>query len=128
MNFITVVGDGKDSHFEINLLQHCLNLLNNIEMSPDVRYQTSLILTSLQNEKITSFLTTFLTQISREKYMELYYESTTDIRNTEKFLKSNIKTQGINDLFRDFLIPKNNEVISSYAMHTVCITGSELPL
>ena len=86
MNFITVVGDGKDSHFEINLLQHCLNLLNNIEMSPDVRYQTSLILTSLQNEKITSFLTTFLTQISREKYMELYYESTTDIRNTEKLL------------------------------------------
>ena len=128
MNFITVVGDGKDSHFEINLLQHCLNLLNNIEMSPDVRYQTSLILTSLQNEKITSFLTTFLTQISREKYMELYYESTTDIRNTEKFLKSNIKTQGINDLFRDFLIPKNKEVILSYALHTVCITGSELPL
>ena len=72
MNYDIVVGDGKDSHFEINLLQYCLNLLDDIELSPIGRYKISLILASLQNEKISSFLASFLTKIGRKKFMELY--------------------------------------------------------
>ena len=114
MNENKVKGFGRDSHFEINLLQHCLNLLNETELTPNVRYQTSLILASLQNEEITSFLIEFLTKISLEEFMRLHFMATTDFEKTEEFLKSNIKTDGINDLFRDFLVPKNNEVFLLY--------------
>ena len=114
MNRIYVKGNGNDSHFDINLLQHCLNLLNEIEMSADVRYQFSLVLASFQNEQITSFLTTFLTKISLEEFMKLSFMAMTDIDKTEKFLRLNIKTEGVNDIFRDFLVPKNKEVPLSY--------------
>jgi hypothetical protein len=112
----TAKGTAKESQFEINLLHHCLDLLNNIEMASDVRYQTSLIFASLQNEEITSFLTKFLTQISREEFMRLNYMAIIDIVKTEEFLKSNIKTDGLGNLFRDFLIPKNLEFVQMFQM------------
>ena len=85
MNYIKAKGNGKDSHFEMNLLHYVFSVLNEAEISAEIRYQASLILASLQDEEITSFLT--------------------------QFLKSNIDTKGINDLLRDFLVLKNNEVL-----------------
>ena len=111
MNYNKAKGKGNDSHFDINLLQHCFNILNETEMPPNIRYRTSLILSSLENEDITSFLTTFLTKLSREQFMFISYMVTVNIEKTEEFLKSNIKTDGMNDLFRQFLVRKNKEVL-----------------
>ena len=83
-------------------------------MTADIRYRTSVILASLENEDITSFLTTFLTKMSRDQFMQISYMATIDIEKTEKFLKSNINTDGMSNLFRQFLIPKNKEVRLSY--------------
>ena len=107
-------GKGNDSLFEINLIQHCLDVLNHAAMTPDVRYQTALILASLENKEIDSFLTTFLTKMSIEQFTKLHCMATIDIQKTEEFLKSNIRIGGLNDLFRDFLVPKNHEVTSSF--------------
>ena len=110
LNSYKAKGNGKDSHFEINLLQHCFDILNEAEISPNVRYRTSLVLSSLEKEEIGSFLATFLTKISREEFGQLHLMATTDFGKTEEFLKSNINTDGMNDLYRDFMIPKNLEV------------------
>ena len=56
-------------------------------------------------------LTSFLTKISREEFERLYLMATIDIEKTEEFLKSNIDTHGINNLFKQFLIPKYKEVL-----------------
>ena len=95
----------------MNLLQYCFSILNEAEISAEVRYQASLILASLQDEEVTSFLTQFLTKMSLEEFMRLSFMAMSDIGKTEEFLKSNIDTKGINDLLRDFLVLKNNEVL-----------------
>ena len=110
MNYNKAKGSGNDSHFEINLLQHFFRVLNKAEMSSEIRYRTSLILASLENEQINTFLTTFLTKISYEELMELCCMATVDIQTTEEFLKSNIETDAIKNIFRDFLVPKNRQV------------------
>ena len=50
--------------------------------------------------------------MSREEYMQLYLMSTVDVEKTEQFLKSDIETEGFTDVFRQFLVPKNQEVPS----------------
>ena len=110
MNHRIAKGKGYDSHFDINLLQHCYDILNETKMSSQLRYRTSLILAGLGNEDITTFLTTFLTKMSREEYIQASFMAAYDIEKTEEFLKSNIKTDGMNNLFKQFLVPKNKEV------------------
>ena len=117
MNCNKAKGNGKDSHFDINLLKHCFDILNETEMTPDIRYRTSIILASLENEDITSFLATFLTKMSRDQFMQISYMAAYDIEKTEKYLKSNIKIDGINNVFRDFLVEKNKEVLMSDSYH-----------
>ena len=117
MNRNLVQGKGKNSHFDINLLKHCFNVLNKIEMTPNIRYRTSLILASLQNLDTTAFLTTFLTKISRVEFLQLYTMATIDIEKSKEFLKSNIKTDGMSNLFEQFLVPKNKEVLIFYLNH-----------
>ena len=107
-------GKGNDSHFEINLLKFCFDILDQTEILPDVRYQTSLILAALANEEVNSFLTKFLTKMSVKEFTKLCFMAQFDIQKTEEFLKANINTKGINDLLRDFLVPKNNEVLLFY--------------
>ena len=114
MNYNKAKGEGHDSHFDINLLQHCLDILNETSMATELRYRTSLVLASLGNEQIISFLTIFLTKISFEEFGRLSLMATTDIEKTEEFLKSNIITNGMNDLLRQFIIPKNHEVLNQY--------------
>ena len=111
MNHYKAKGKGNDSHFDINLLQHCLEKLNETEITSNLRFRTSLILASLQNADITIFLTSFLTKISREEFEHLYLMATIDIEKTEEFLKLNIDTRGMNNLFKQFLIPKNKMVL-----------------
>ena len=93
------------------MLNHCFNILNGIDMSPNIRYQTSVILAGLGKHEITSLLTTFLTKITLEEFLKISYMAMINIEKTEEFLKSNIKTEGVNNVFRDFLIQKNKEVL-----------------
>ena len=101
-----------DSDFDINLLQHCLDILNETDMPSNIRYRTSLILAGLQNEYITTFLITFLPKMSLEEFMQISFMATTNIERTEEFLRSNIKAvEGMTNAFRQFLVPKNKEVL-----------------
>ena len=90
-----------DSDFDINLLQHCLDTLIDIKIPTNIRYQISLILGSLRNDKITSFLTKFLTRISREEFLEVYSMATMQTKKAEEFLKSNVNIKGIDNIFRE---------------------------
>ena len=124
MNHYKAKGKGNDSNFDINLLQHCLDKLSETEITSNLRFRTSLILASLQNADITIFLTSFLTKISREEFEHLYLMATINIEKTEDFLKSNIETKGVTDLFRQFLIPKNKEVLCIKRIYIISLSVS----
>ena len=82
-------------------------------MSPIEQYKTSLILASLQTVETTSFLANFVTKMTQEKFVELFYKAKISTEKTEQFLRSNIRIQGIdiNKLFRHFMVPKSKEVL-----------------
>ena len=106
-------GNKQDSKFEINLLDRCLECLQNLGMPPNVRYIASLVLSNLKSDQINSFLSKFITQMTFEEFATQSFMATQDIEKTEKYLSSLIDFVDKDKIFREFIIPKNNEVVQT---------------
>ena len=108
---IEVKGNGKDSKFEINLLDRCLKSLQKTAMSSNVRYITSLVLSNLKSDQLKSFLPKFITQMTFEEFATQSFMATHDIDKTEEHLLFLFDFVDKDNIFREFIIPKNNEVL-----------------
>ena len=94
----------KESEFETKLLQHCLKLLSEVEINPDIRYKIALVLSDLKLDQVNQFLPVFLTKMNYQEYSITCMIALNDLAQTEAYLKSKISTEGITDIFRQFLM------------------------
>ena len=101
----------KESEFEIELLEYCLKLADKLEINLDIRYKTALVLSGLKSNRINQFIPNFLTKMNYQEYLMSCMLALNDLAKTTAHLNSQISTEGITDMFRDFILPKNNEVI-----------------
>ena len=74
-----------ESEFETNLLKHILSLLESATLSPESRYASSLLLSTIPSKMIENFLPNFVTKMTHSEFLAEVGES---FLNRDETLKS----------------------------------------
>ena len=101
---------GKKSNFEIDLLNHCFEILMNFELEDEIIYRIAVFLANIQSDTIDTFLTRFIKRLTEQKFITAVNKATKFLDETKKYFDVLIDTNKFRDFYFDFLLPKNNKV------------------